>query len=382
MAAKYHIGDDGMPGVCKAASNDSCPKVQAGDAFHGTLEEASSESARRFEEKLGAFVTASRKEESRTDRLKRLGKAIDDSKTAEEREKANSEFTKVAFEEPVETYTHPQGKFVKVYEDGSVRAFDKDGREAKTSATAEKLRAGYGSWKRATEPKVSKAEESQLVSQMEAVNKTVGETKAAMLKLHEDKVAYNKAHGAEEGRAFYYGDNGRTVGENPDPRGSTHYIDRPEDTERWDELNEKRKGALKAQEETQTLLEKKGLGHRLPDEGNTIRVRTQAQKWLLENELKGQISDGTWENSANNPWEDWSGAHVIVDPKNAGRNFDTTRDSYNLTRPDLLDSVGDRMIEDVQARTGNSNYGEKAMRADLSDLKKVFKTKREWVDGN
>ena len=65
MAAKYHIKDDGMPGKCNASSSESCPKTQAGDGFHGTLEEASVESQSRFEEKLGAIVTATKSEQQK-----------------------------------------------------------------------------------------------------------------------------------------------------------------------------------------------------------------------------------------------------------------------------------------------------------------------------
>lgn len=57
MATKYHISDDGTPGVCRAASNASCPKTQMGDSFHGTLEEAQSESERRFAEDHSLFGT-------------------------------------------------------------------------------------------------------------------------------------------------------------------------------------------------------------------------------------------------------------------------------------------------------------------------------------
>lgn len=62
MAKKYHIKDDGTPGECTAASAESCPKTQAGDSFHGTLAEATTESERRFEADHGATATASRSE--------------------------------------------------------------------------------------------------------------------------------------------------------------------------------------------------------------------------------------------------------------------------------------------------------------------------------
>lgn len=79
MAAKYHIKDDGTPGICSAASTDSCPKSQSGDSFHGTLEEATVESERRFAEEHGTFATASRP-------VSKLTKPISERASAEELE--------------------------------------------------------------------------------------------------------------------------------------------------------------------------------------------------------------------------------------------------------------------------------------------------------
>lgn len=70
MAAKYHIKDDGTPGVCNAASTDSCPKSQAGDSFHGTFEEAALESERRFSEEHGELSSAVRAPEIEMLKLK------------------------------------------------------------------------------------------------------------------------------------------------------------------------------------------------------------------------------------------------------------------------------------------------------------------------
>lgn len=66
MTAKYHIKDDGTPGICGAASADSCPKTKAGDGFHGTFEEAALESERRFEEEHGGLPTAGKSSENLT----------------------------------------------------------------------------------------------------------------------------------------------------------------------------------------------------------------------------------------------------------------------------------------------------------------------------
>lgn len=58
--ARFHIAEDGTPGVCKAKTVDSCPKTQAGDGFHGTLEEAQVESERRFAKEFGEIPTNKR----------------------------------------------------------------------------------------------------------------------------------------------------------------------------------------------------------------------------------------------------------------------------------------------------------------------------------
>lgn len=66
MANRYHISDDGTPGVCKAASIASCPKTRAGDNFHGNLNEAQAESERRFEAGYGAVVNSTIQSNSKT----------------------------------------------------------------------------------------------------------------------------------------------------------------------------------------------------------------------------------------------------------------------------------------------------------------------------
>jgi hypothetical protein len=193
-------------------------------------------------------------------------------------------------------------------------------------------------------------------------------------RLYAEKREHNKNFGSD--RAFHYGVNGKTQGVNPDPDGSTFYEKAYWQEERIKAGIQVQKDAVKQVEDAQTALEEAGLGHTIPDEGNTIRVRTQAQKWLLKNELLGQISDGHWENSGpHNHWSDWSGAKVIVDPQNPGRNFNPIKDNYQLNSRGLLGVVGDRMVYEVKSETGK-DYDEKAMQEDLKDLRKIFKTSR------
>jgi hypothetical protein len=143
---------------------------------------------------------------------------------------------------------------------------------------------------------------------------------------------------------------------------------------------------------------------------NQLAVSNMAQKVLFECELQGQFSDGYWENSR--PYEHWQvWCHlghndIIIDPVNPGRNFWTTKDNYNLTAPDLLEVVAERMMTSVKFQIlfpdlyesffkvgggghwsmvstpewaiaeQSDRYTMKQLRADLKDLKLIMKTWR------
>jgi len=390
--AKYHVNDEGVPGVCTAEIRDC---KFGGDAQHYS----SPEIAQQAYELSMASQTVQKP-------MKKSRKTNDKPTSAN-----NGVLTSGAYEvaSKVERYVHPQGKVIEIQPDGSVRAF-KGGKELSTSATAEKLRAGYGAWKRedgaSVESNVDAKEKDSLDSiqqipayvanitstpkqrvMVEGLNTAAINKNYARLELNEmisRHKKYDELHAEEEGRIYHYGYNKETdkVEKIPgsDPRGKG--FDLVERLEKHKASEERARSRLidsiKKVENKQTELEEAGLGHMIPDEGNTIRVRTQAQKWLLEDELKGQISDGHWENTANNPYKDWATAKVIVDPKNPGRNFHTTKDNYQLNSKALLDVVGDRMEENVRAKTGK-DYNRKAMNEDLKDLRTIFKTHRKEV---
>lgn len=83
---------------------------------------------------------------------------------------------------------------------------------------------------------------------------------------------------------------------------------------------------------------------------NTLNFRTADQKVLFDCELRGQLSDGYWENAApHDHWRPWCKAETAIDPDNLGRSFYTRKDNYNFASRDLLDSVGHRMINYVRA---------------------------------
>lgn len=323
-------------------------------------------------------------------------------------------------------YIHPQGKVIQVEPDGRVRAF-KNGQEIGTSATAEKLAAGYGQWKKddsgkaeaiiATSkprtarpmgakprtsqtktstapkaevtPKLTPAEQDALVDSYDDSIRAKNQAYKNMREVVESHAAYDKQHAEAEGRLSYtkYDFSSESYssvvmpGRNPNPNGHTKVTPTELQTKQMKEAHAAWSLASHNAKYKQTELEEAGLGHRIPDEGNTIRVRTQAQKHLLVDELQGQISDGHWSNSQNNPWQDWSNAKVIVDPKNPGRNFSTRKDNYQLNSKELLSIVGKRMQENVTSKTGK-DYSEKEMAADLKDLRAIFKTQRNQVTGD
>ena len=80
----------------------------------------------------------------------------------------------------------------------------------------------------------------------------------------------------------------------------------------------------------------------------TLTLRTLEQKVLFEHELKGQISDGYWENTR--PYNHWilpCRCEVIIG-KDVGRNFDTSKTNYNFSSSELIECVGERMIRIVK----------------------------------
>ena len=75
----------------------------------------------------------------------------------------------------------------------------------------------------------------------------------------------------------------------------------------------------------------------------TIAFRTATQAAIFELELKGQLSDGHWENDARSCWTTWCSADVIVDPVYPGRDFHVDRTAFAFDDPKLRKVIGDRM---------------------------------------
>jgi hypothetical protein len=74
-----------------------------------------------------------------------------------------------------------------------------------------------------------------------------------------------------------------------------------------------------------------------------IRLATTIQALLFNLELKGQVSDGYWENAKpRDHYKAVCAAEVVVDPDNVGLDFYPSR-RYNFTSPQLIEYVGDRM---------------------------------------
>ncbi len=113
-------------------------------------------------------------------------------------------------------------------------------------------------------------------------------------------------------------------------------------------------------------------------EGLKIVWRNLAQAVLYEQELKGQISDGNWENAS--PEHHWhrmcdaqSEVSTMEDGSDLGPNFSPVR-RYNFADKELLEVVGDRMLEYVRCTVpGAAEYTADDMRKDLRDMKKIMR---------
>jgi len=91
------------------------------------------------------------------------------------------------------------------------------------------------------------------------------------------------------------------------------------------------------------------FGHYSDHPKPVFHVRNEAQKALMDHEIKGQISDGAWENAQpQHHWHNWSSSEVHVRPDQLGRNFHAAKDNYGINRKDLLDIVGKRMKAHVR----------------------------------
>lgn len=140
--------------------------------------------------------------------------------------------------------------------------------------------------------------------------------------------------------------------------------------------------AVRERDQLISDLEDRGLGHAIPDQGKTLRVATKAQKILMEEHIKGQLSDGMWENTKPyDHWKSWTEATVIVDPKNLGKNFYAMKDGYRLNSSELVSIVGGEMVDSVRA-AGVGNYDEKKLRNDLAGLSANFKKNRPNHEGD
>ncbi len=113
-------------------------------------------------------------------------------------------------------------------------------------------------------------------------------------------------------------------------------------------------------------------------EGLKIVWRNMAQAVLFEHELKGQISDGNWENAE--PSHHWhrmcdaqSEVSTTEDGSDLGPNFRPVR-RYKFNDSELISIVGDRMLEYVRCTVpGQALYSMDDMLKDLHDMVKIMR---------
>jgi hypothetical protein len=105
----------------------------------------------------------------------------------------------------------------------------------------------------------------------------------------------------------------------------------------------------------------------------------QQQKILWDEEMSGQVSDGQWENSY--PYDHWErpckAASMVVGSEGnpmAGLNFYPKR-SYGFNKASLLEIVGQRALEAVQAKY--PDYTWRDMQLDLRAMGRMFREARD-----
>jgi len=80
----------------------------------------------------------------------------------------------------------------------------------------------------------------------------------------------------------------------------------------------------------------------------TLTLRSKVQALHYVSEIRGQISDGHWENlNVRDHWQPWCDCEVRVGSPQ-GRDFFVKYDRYGLTSKSLLHVVGNRMIRRAQ----------------------------------
>lgn len=107
-----------------------------------------------------------------------------------------------------------------------------------------------------------------------------------------------------------------------------------------------------------------------------IYFRNELQVALYEQELKGQISDGLWENST--PYNHYQRmcnakarvADSRINDKLGCVDFYPLR-RYGFSSPLLFDCVGDRMLAIARAVPGWANITPKELKRELRDMSKI-----------
>lgn len=113
---------------------------------------------------------------------------------------------------------------------------------------------------------------------------------------------------------------------------------------------------------------------------DTINFANAVQAVLWEKNLRGQISDGMWENAKpSNHWQVWGSAAVKVNPGNTGRNFPAAKDNYDFSSTTLWKYVGEQLLE--AAQTVNPEITDTEVRKELAEMKGIIRNITKIDDG-
>lgn len=104
----------------------------------------------------------------------------------------------------------------------------------------------------------------------------------------------------------------------------------------------------------------------------TLHFKTLEAALLFELELKGQISDGKWENVCKYPldWMFWNLARKLIIDGTAGYANEysyPTKNNFDFTSKDLIECVGDRMLNIIN----NVDKARKYVVNNTLDLKRM-----------
>lgn len=107
----------------------------------------------------------------------------------------------------------------------------------------------------------------------------------------------------------------------------------------------------------------------------TLSLRNPVQAAIFP-EVVREMTKGHWSGSRPAAHaDDWANAHVVVDPKHLGRDFDPVKANYDLLNKEVTERIAKRAIKSVKLSSGEL-ISPRDVRRELRDLMFIMRTKR------